>query len=144
MNHYKETAPLASANTFTNPPKEQELAPNCHTTIKRPPWHLRTPLQTRQGNTELAPNCHIITKPPSSIYKYLYRPAKGTESWHLTAIHLRTRNPLPSYTLCEPTATNHSHLLYPLQPVIYHLQSLKVKGSSARELTLLLRLTYGL
>ena len=95
-----------------------------------------------RGIQELAPDCHTITKPPSGIYKHLYRPAKGIESWHLTAIQLQAPlasantltsppeehragtslpytyehgTPLPSYTPCEPTATNHSHLLYPLR-----------------------------
>jgi predicted metalloprotease len=99
-------------------------------------------------NRELAADCYTITKPPLGIYKHLYRPAKGIESWHLTAIQLQAPlasantltspleehragtslpytyehgTPYPSYTLCEPIVTR------PLLPV---------------ELTLHLRLTY--
>ena len=71
--HYKET-PLAFANTFTNPPREYKS------------WHL-TATQSQS--------------PPSGIYKYLYRPARGTRAgiwlpynykplWHLR-IPLRAR-----------------------------------------------------
>jgi hypothetical protein len=53
-----------------------KLAPNCPTStniraiylesvsLRPPPWHLRIPSQTRQGNTELAPNCYTIIKRP--------------------------------------------------------------------------------
>jgi hypothetical protein len=43
---YKETAPLASANTLTNPPEEQELAPNCHTLTNTEPPTLLYSLRT--------------------------------------------------------------------------------------------------
>jgi rubredoxin len=109
---YKKT-PQASVNTFIDPLGEQELATDCPYFCKRlwiryslyvpsqdPLWHLWIPYEPARGielatdcrmirNTELVPNCHIITKPPLGTYKYLYRPARGIPSWHLTAVWLQ-------------------------------------------------------
>jgi len=96
-----------------------QLAPYCRTTTKRPPWHLRTPLRTRQGNTELAPDCRTITRPPSGICEHLHRPARGTQELASNCYTKLAPTSLP-YTYEHGTPLPLLYTLRPLPTVINH------------------------
>jgi hypothetical protein len=72
----KETAPLASANTFTNPPKEYKSWHLTATQSQSPPWAFINTFIDPPGELELAFDYYIITS-PSGICEYPYKPARG-------------------------------------------------------------------
>ena len=80
--------------------------------------HKKTPRghRTRQGNTELATNCHTFTngygsathlyeplqRDPPGICEHLYEPARGIQSWHLTATQSQSPPRASTNTFIDP------------------------------------------